>query len=324
MRSIVCLCLLAASSLKAATRTEHVFLVSIDGGKPAVIHETEMPRLKKLAAEGAVTWVANTIFPPKTLPSHTSMTTGVGPDKHQVLWNDWLPLRGIVRVPTIFSLAKAQDPATSTALFTGKAKFRHLWVKDSLDVLNFGENLDPAKPTPVTEEKKVVPAQAVAKNAAAWIVEKKPRLCMIHFPDADSAGHKSGWGSPEQKEAFRVCDQALGQIVRAIEQAGIADRSVIIVTADHGGHEKNHSENIPDDMNIPWIAWGQGVKKGHAITSAVTTYDSAATALWLLDVPVPASFDGKPVAEAFVELPTPAPHPVPLPQPTPAPLPPKP
>lgn len=302
MRSL-CLGLLIASSLNAAPRAEHVFLVSVDGGKPAVIHESEMPVIKKLAAEGAVTWVANTIFPPKTLPSHTSMATGLGPDKHQVLWNDWLPLRGIVRVPTMFSLLKAKDAGAITAIFTGKAKFRHLWVKDSLDLFNFGENLDPATPTPVTEEKKVVPAQTVAKNAAAWIVEKKPRLCMIHFPDADSAGHKSGWGSPEQKEAFRVCDQALGQIVRAIEQAGIAGTSVIIVTADHGGHEKNHSENIPDDMNIPWIAWGQGVKKAHAITSAITTYDSAATALWLLDVPAPDTFDGKPVTEAFEDLP---------------------
>ena len=312
MLRLACLLLLVAvSSLRAAPRAGHVFLVSIDGGKPAVIHESEMPRLKKLAAEGAVTWVANTIFPPKTLPSHTSMTTGVGPDKHQVLWNDWLPLRGVVKVPTMFSLTKEKDPAAITALFTGKAKFRHLWVKGSLDVLNLGVDLDPAHPTPVTEEKKVVPAQTVAKNASAWILQHKPRLCMIHFPDADSAGHKSGWGSPEQKEAFRVCDQALGQIVTALTQAGIADDSVIIVTADHGGHEKNHSENIPDDMNIPWIAWGKGVRKAHAITSAVTTYDSAATALWLLDVPVPASFDGKPVTEAFEDLPPPVPPPVP-------------
>jgi arylsulfatase A-like enzyme len=41
------------------------------------------------------------------------------------------------------------------------------------------------------------------------------------------------------------------------------------------------------------------VKKGFKITDSVTTYDTAATALWLLDVPLPAEFDGKPVATAF-------------------------
>ena len=32
---------------------------------------------------------------------------------------------------------------------------------------------------------------------------------------------------------------------------------------------------------------------------AVTTYDTAATALWLLGIPIPPEFDGKPVASAF-------------------------
>jgi len=280
-------------------RAQHVIVISFDGGKPAVIAESEMPVFKQLAAEGAHTWVANTIFPPKTLPSHTSMTTGVGPDKHQILWNDWMPIRGFVKVPTMFSLAK--EAGLSTVLFAGKVKFRHLWVKDSLDEFNFGGKQD-GSPVPADQNKALVPAQGVAKQAAAYIVANKPDLCFIHFPDADSAGHKSGWGSPEQKEAFKVCDQALSQIVKAVKDAGIADSTVIIMSADHGGHDKNHSDNIPDDMNIPWIAWGAGVNPGCEIKGPVTTFDTAATAIWLLGLPVPASFDGKPVKEAFAAV----------------------
>jgi arylsulfatase A-like enzyme len=52
-------------------------------------------------------------------------------------------------------------------------------------------------------------------------------------------------------------------------------------------------------MHIPWIAWGKGVRKGFTITAPVTTYDTAATALWLLDVPGPAWLDGQPVTSAF-------------------------
>jgi hypothetical protein len=37
------------------------------------------------------------------------------------------------------------------------------------------------------------------------------------------------------------------------------------------------------------------------ITSSVTAYDTAATALWLVDVPRPEAFDGKPVTSAFEE-----------------------
>ncbi len=293
--------LCSISSLHAARLAEHVFIISFDGGKTAVIAESEMPVLKKLAAEGAVTWKARTIFPSKTLPSHTSMLTGLGPGKHHVLWNNFEPLKGKILAPTVFTLARKADPALVTGLFAGKMKFHHLWQDGSLDRFDFK---GPQAATPLIGgadefEKTVNPAQTVAGSAAAYIVEKKPNLCFIHFPDPDSAGHQSGWGSPEQKEAFKVSDQALSQIVRALTATGIAEKSVIIISADHGGHDKTHGLDIPDDMEIPWIAWGKGVKRGFAISDAVTTYDSTATALWLLGVPIPAEFDGKPVKSAF-------------------------
>ncbi|MFM2141694.1 MAG: hypothetical protein RLZZ476_238 [Verrucomicrobiota bacterium] len=292
--------LLSPVLLIAAPRAEHVIVISIDGGKPAVIAESEMPTLKKMAAEGAVTWQASTIFPSKTLPSHTSMLTGVGPDKHQVLWNDFSPIKGKVKVPTAFSLLRAVDAKAVTGMFVCKQKFRHLWIEGTLDTFDFG---GPIQDTPVAAspeiEKDKKPAQLVAKNASAWIKEKKPKLLFVHFADPDTAGHKDGWGSPQQKEAFKVTDQALWQVWTAVKEAGIADSTVILISADHGGHDKTHGLNIPDDMIIPWVAWGKGVKANTTISAPVTTYDTAATALWLLDVPLPAEFDGKPVTSAF-------------------------
>ena len=292
--------LLSPALLIAAPRAEHVIVISIDGGKPAVIAESEMPTLKKMAAEGAVTWQASTIFPSKTLPSHTSMLTGVGPDKHQVLWNDFSPIKGKVKVPTAFSLLRAVDAKAVTGMFVCKQKFRHLWIEGTLDTFDFG---GPIQDTPVAGspeiEKDKKPAQLEAKNASAWIKEKKPKLLFVHFADPDTAGHKDGWGSPQQKEAFKVTDQALWQVWTAVKDAGIAESTVILISADHGGHDKTHGLNIPDDMIIPWVAWGKGVKANTTISSPVTTYDTAATALWLLDVPLPAEFDGKPVVSAF-------------------------
>jgi predicted AlkP superfamily pyrophosphatase or phosphodiesterase len=302
MTSRLLLALFLATALHAAPRAEHVFIVSMDGAKPAVIAEAEMPTLKQLADEGAVTWQASTIFPSKTLPSHTSMLTGVGPDKHKVDWNNYSPIRGIVKVPTVFTLFRAKEPTAYTAMYVGKVKFRHLWQKDSLDLFDYGgPQTGEAVPGTVEIESDKKPSQSVAKQAAADILAHKPRLAFIHLTDADSAGHKSGWGSPEQKEALKVTDQALSQIIRAIKDAGIADTSVVIVTADHGGHLKTHGDNIPDDMIIPWVVWGAGVNKNFKITAPVTTFDSAATALWLLDVPLPAEFDGKPVESAFAK-----------------------
>ena len=300
--AFVLVCMTAPAAF-GSPHAEHVFIISIDGGKPAVIAQSEMPILKRLAAEGACTWTARTIFPSITLPSHTSMLTGVAPDKHQVLWNTWQPRKGAVGVPTIF--AEAKQAGYSTAMFVGKEKFRHLLQPGTVDVFAFDQEQSSEVSKSVTGSAKpeissTVAARIVAKRAARYIVEKKPNLCFIHFTDPDDAGHKYGWGSAEQRQAFGDVDTALGQVLKAIEVAHISDRSVLIITADHGGHGKTHGLNTPEDMTIPWIAWGEGVKKNFAITASVTTYDTAATALWLLAVPCLQSFDGRPVAGAFI------------------------
>src|SRR5690606_23524700 len=110
--------------------------------------------------------------------------TGVQPAKHKILWNDWFPQRGLVQVPTAFKVAR--DNGCTTALFAGKPKFRHLNVPGSID-----EYQQPS-----------YRARDLARAAAKHIVEKKPNLMFIHFADPDGAGHKYGWGTPEQKQAF--------------------------------------------------------------------------------------------------------------------------
>ena len=266
----------------AAPLSQHVFIVSFDGGKPAVMQKSAMPVLFDMAKTGAASWNAQTVLPSITLVSHTSMLTGVQPAKHKILWNTWIPANGLVKVPTVFQLAR--NTGYTTGLFAGKEKFRHLNVPNTIDEFQI-----PA-----------YNAQIVADAAAKYIIEKKPNLCFIHFADSDGTGHEFGWGSPEQIKAFADEDAALKTLRDAVEKAGIAKDSTFILSADHGGHDKTHGSDSPEDMTIPWIAWGAGVKTG-AITAPISTCDTAATALWLLDVPVPDDWDGKPVTSAFKE-----------------------
>ncbi|MBB6052571.1 ectonucleotide pyrophosphatase/phosphodiesterase [Armatimonas rosea] len=262
-------------------RAEHVFIVSFDGGKPGVMQQSNMPTLQGLLKEGAGTWAARTVFPSITLVSHTSMLTGVQPAKHKIDWNDWKPEKGVVGVPTVFAVAtKAKK---TTALFAGKEKFAHLYQPKTLNAFAVPE----------------YSAKTVAQTAATYLQENRPNLCFVHFADSDGAGHSKGWGSPEQIEAFGNEDKALKVLLEAIRKAGIQSRSAIILTADHGGHEKTHGTASDEDMLIPWIAWGAGIRRGATLTLPISTCDTAATALELLGIPIPADWDGKPVYEAL-------------------------
>jgi predicted AlkP superfamily pyrophosphatase or phosphodiesterase len=293
---------ISAATAEAAQRAEHVFIICLDGGKPEVMQKSEMPVLNKLVAEGAHTWGAQTVMPSLTLPAFASMLTGTLPEKHKVLWNDFEPGKGVVGEPTVFTQAK--KAGLSTAMFVGKQKFRTLAQPGTVDKFSFDspESIDVTKvmdgmAKPMTEG--TVRSKIVAPDAAKYILAKKPNLCFIHFTDTDDTGHKYGWGSPQQMKAFADEDAGIAVILKAIQDAGIAEQSVIIISADHGGHNRTHGSNRPEDMTIPWIVWGKGVKKGSEITAPVNICDTMATVCWLLDVPAPEGIAGKPVTSAF-------------------------
>ncbi len=290
-----------SASVHAATpRAEHVFLISFDQAAPSNIASAEMPLFKAMAAEGAHTWEAYTIVPSLTLPSHVSMLSGVGIQKHQILWNEWDETRPKLVVPTIFHLAK--ERGLTTAMIAAKPKFITFREAGGLDTFLIPENNK---------------AAGIGAAVAELLKNQQPNLVFIHFADPDSMGHKYGVKSPEKMQALADCDQALGVIRTAIAAAGIADSSVMILTADHGGHDRTpeeiadrvkrgqepqpgtHGSPHSDDVIIPWIAWGKGVKAGTTVTAPVVQYDTAATALWLLGVPVPENFWGRPVVSAF-------------------------
>ena len=267
------------SKAPAEVRIDHVVIVSIDGGKPLSLKDSDMPIFDKMVRDGASTMKARTIFPSLTLPSHTSMLTGVGPDKHQILWNNYDPSKGIVKVSTVFSVAK--KAGKTTALIAGKEKFKHLHVPDSLDFAYYQDNTS-------------IPLTAIATKT---LTEKTPALTFLHYPDADAQGHGFGWGSPEQLSVLRNVDTGLGNLLGALGSR--AQHTVVIVTADHGGTGKGHGSASDADTEIPWVAYGARVKRGYAVSAPVRQMDTAATALWLLGVPVPSDWDGKPVTTAF-------------------------
>jgi predicted AlkP superfamily pyrophosphatase or phosphodiesterase len=302
LRCIALAIIFVSATVSAAPRAEHVFIISVDGGSPVAIEQSKMPVLQRMVKEGAHSWHAQTIKPSLTLPSHTSMLTGLPMEKHKVTWNNWEPTNGIVKVSTVFAAAK--QAGLSTAMFVGKEKFLHLAQPGTVDEFYYDRAnavvvMKSDSGDKVVKKEGNIFARMVATNAADYIIKHKPNLCFIHFTDTDTIGHEFGWRTPEQLKAFAETDAALGMIQKAIRKAGIAKQSVIILSADHGGNGKGHSRGTPIDMQIPWVAWGATVKKNYEIIMPINTCDTAATALWLLDVKPLAPMDGVVVTNAF-------------------------
>lgn len=271
----------------ADTVTEHVVLVSIDGLRPDAIQQFKAPTLQRLIDEGSYTLRATTINPSKTLPSHTSMLTGEPPDQHGVLWNNVATAKAdVIDHPTVFGVARARGYVT--AAFFSKSKFEVLQQPGALDYSQapggwFGR----------------WKANKTVADVEKYLSTTRPNLLFVHLADPDRAGHRSGWMGTAYGEAVAESDAAVARVISAAETAFGRGNYTLIVTADHGGHDRDHGSEDPRDVTIPWIVWGRGVKSGELRDAGVRTMDTASTVLWLLGLDEPTQWHGTPVTGAF-------------------------
>ena len=121
----------------------------------------------------------------------------------------------------------------------------------------------------------------------------------VHLDHVDHAGHSHEWGSEEYRLAVEKADQLIGEVLRAVQQSGTAENTLVLVSSDHGGKGTSHGGDSPEELTIPWIAAGAGVRSGHTIAQTIETYDTAATIAYALGLTPPECWIGQPVIEAF-------------------------
>lgn len=260
-------------------QARRVLILSVDGLRPDAIPLAPMPYVMSLFNNSAYSLTAQTIFPSVTLPAHTSMLSGQCPDKHHVDWNDYLPELGYAQVTDLFDIAHAGG--MPTVMYVGKEKLRQITEPGSVDVFNYINDRD------------TVIVDTLIQN-----FPDNFRLMFVHLPLVDGMGHEYGWLSGEQLSVAFRADQAIEKLMTELENRGLRGETLVIITADHGGHDTTHGYSLPEDMTIPWIASGAGVQPA-ALNSPITTVDTAATAAFALGLSIPPEWDGVPIYEAF-------------------------
>ncbi|MCG8649207.1 MAG: ectonucleotide pyrophosphatase/phosphodiesterase, partial [Pirellulales bacterium] len=293
------LCAAAACSAIAA---DHVVLVSIDGFAAYHLYnqQLELPNIRALINDGVWAASSETVFPSVTHPSHTTMLTGVEPRIHGVLSNGLVNREtgerfhptnksrtDIVKAPTLFDAAKKKGLLTA-AFFWPETK-----DDPSID-FNVPEVFDEDRkgdiratdPKVVDElESAGVPIRLyfewygseragagdmiLAEAAAHAIKKHKPGLLAIHILVTDKTQHEYGSHHYRSLDALTKADAAVGVLRQAIDEAGIADRTAMVIAADHGFHSVYHEMNIYpafkksgllDHIELRGSGWTQAVR----------------------------------------------------------------
>jgi len=287
---LVLVSLFIALTVYAQQKVKHVVLIGCDGFGAYALPEADMPNLKNLMKEGSWSLKARSVLPSSSAVNWASMIMGAGPTLHGYTeWNSAVPeipssdltKEGIF--PSVFSILKEQKPSATTALIYSWQGIDALVQKGTTDIRIPAKDND----------------DFCTDSAVEVIKTKKPVLTFVHLDQPDGVGHNIGHRTPAYYEELKKVDARIGKIVQAVKDAGIANETVIIVTADHGGKDKGHGGKSLDEILIPWVAYGKGVKKGQELKNTIITYDTGATIAWLLGLKTPDSWRGLPVKQAF-------------------------
>jgi predicted AlkP superfamily pyrophosphatase or phosphodiesterase len=256
-----------------------IVLVLIDGLRPDAIDSADCPQLIALRSRSASTMRATSVMPSITLPCHTSIFHSVPPTRHGITSNDWQPMAR--PLPGLFDLAHAASKRS--AFFYNWEQLRDIGKPGSLELSYFTNTAYQPDGD-----------QIVADEAARQLAGGQFDFAFVYLGTVDSAGHHFGWMSEGYLGQIATVDAALGTLLAALPA-----ESTVLLQSDHGGHERNHGTDMPEDMTIPWLVAGPGIRASHTITSPVSLLDTAPTLARLLGIAPHRDWEGHYVEEIF-------------------------
>ena len=259
-------------------------LVSLDGVRADALQTAATPVIDGLAKDGAACWSARTVMPSVTLPCHTSMLRGVDTPRHGITTNTFAPLAR--PVPSL--MEAAASAGKTVGFFYNWEQLRDLAAPGYLScAVSYGNAVEPhADPW-------------VAEQTVAHLDRFDFDLLFVYFGHTDEVGHIHGWMSEPYLEAIERADACLGTVIDGLKARGRWDETVTLVLSDHGGHGRSHGTDSDEDMTIPWILHGPGVRRGHVLDGGVRIFDTCPTLAHCLGVPHCREWEGRVIHEAL-------------------------
>jgi arylsulfatase A-like enzyme/Tfp pilus assembly protein PilF len=250
----------------------------------------DTPTLDRLAAEGVRFETA--ISPaPLTLPSHTSLLTGLDPPRHGVHNNAYfrLPEAGPATLAERFRAG-----GFATAAFVASFVLdRRFGLDRGFDVFDDQMGLADVRSLAPPERN----GDVVVDSALAWLARAPERFFLwVHLYDP----HAPYAPPPPFDERFRhdpyageiaFADRQLGRLLAALEARFPDGASAVLVTSDHGESRGEHGELshaygvYEATQRVPLLLRAPGLPAGRTLAGLARLSDVAPTLLELAGLP---------------------------------------
>jgi tetratricopeptide (TPR) repeat protein len=238
------------------------------------------PFLDSLAEHGIVFENAQSVAP-VTLPSHTSMMTGLYPIKHEVRNNGMFVLGdGIETLAEVFS---ANGYATG-AFISAQVLVSRYGLDQGFDV--YDDDLSQSRrigQSVVASRRGNVTLEA-AKKWLATVPRDKPAFLWLHLYDPHAPYDPPGpfrtrFPHDPYGGEIAFADSLVADLVATLDQSGRLDDTVLTVLADHGEGLGEHGENTHGlllhqaTIHVPWILTTPATDEPIRVVTPVSTTD---------------------------------------------------
>ena len=256
-----------------------VLLILIDGMRPDALEKAGHPFIEELKKHSRYTYNEQTVMPSVTLPCHMSLFHSVTPQRHGILSNVYTPqvrpINGLI--DTLWSAGKKR-----CGMFFNWEQLRDLSRPGMLiDSFFAAGHINGVKYT--WERANNMVTEAAIKALA----EDNLDFAFIYMGYVDEAGHANGWLSDEYIKAVNQSWDCIEKIVRRY-----GDEYTIFVTADHGGHDRSHGTDMPEDMTVPLFIYNKAYESSQ-LEGEVSIIDIAPTIAGILGVAPDEDWEGK-------------------------------
>jgi predicted AlkP superfamily pyrophosphatase or phosphodiesterase len=261
----ICLAL-ATLAAQPTTRSPILLLVSLDGFRWDYLDRGVSPNLSALATRGVRAKDLIPSFPSLTYPNHYTIVTGLYPEHHGIIANDFVDPDW----PEPFRMSSSSshdsrwwggEPLWVTVLRQGKHASALFWPGD--ESIIGGRRPDDWVPYDGT-----ISNSDRVKRALEWLgrpERSRASFIPLYFSETDSAGHNYGPDSAEINEAIHHVDAAIGQLEAGLRDLRLLDRTTIVVVSDHGMQALSDDrvvflDDFVDLSRIDVPEWGEVVQ----------------------------------------------------------------
>ena len=251
-----------------------MILICVDGMRPDGMEACGNAYVDELKAKCTYSMNAKTVYPSSTYPCHTSMFHSVPPQVHGTLvWYEPSenPVKGLME--------QLHEAGARCGMFYNCEAVEECVMHYEKSPLVVSTLLD----TYAADDTDKFIMSRMIEDTRAFDLD----FVFLYMGQTDSKGHRIGWMSDDY---LKCLSKAVDNIKEVMNRFG--DEFSVVITTDHGGHEKSHGSRMDEDMNIPIFCCGAEFAPGRVLQDA-SILDIAPTVADVMGVAASELWQGK-------------------------------